>query len=223
MASDTPSASRPPLSAAVFDFDGTLADTLTEALEIVNRLAPSYGFDPISREFAESLRGYGAREVIARVGVKPRVLPQLHLEIRRLLKDRIAMVNPFNGIPDAIANLAGGSVRLGVLTSNSADNVRSFLDRTGLLPHFQFVIGASSLFGKARHLRKIISTELAGVPVSEIAYIGDEVRDIQAAQKAGLRSIAVSWGLNTRDALAATNPHHIVDSPHELSATFARS
>lgn len=220
MASDPSSNNHPAISAAVFDFDGTIADTLTEALEIVNKLAPSYGFEPVSREFAETLRSFGAREVISRVGVKPRALPKLHLEIRRLLKDRIPSVNPFQGIPEAITKLAKGRIRLGVLTSNSADNVRCFLDRTGLLPNFQFVIGASSLFGKARHLRKILNNELAGIPVSEIAYIGDEVRDIQAAHKAGLRSVAVSWGLNTREALAKTKPQHIFDSPHELSAAF---
>lgn len=222
MVPDPASSSLPPVSAAVFDFDGTLADTLTEALEIVNGLAPSYGFQPLSREFADSLRGGGVREAIAKVGIKPRVIPKLHLEIRRLLKERIGSIHPFPGIPEAISSLAGASLRLGVLTSNSADNVRTFLDRTGLLPHFQFVVGASSLFGKARHLRKLLDTELAGIPKSQVAYIGDETRDIQAAQKAGLRSVAVSWGLNTKEALAETNPTHLVHSPLELSNTLAR-
>ena len=54
-----------------------------------------------------------------------------------------------------------------------------------------------------------------------VAYVGDETRDIQAAKKVGLRSVAVTWGLNTHDALAASSPDHIVLTPDDLADTLA--
>jgi phosphoglycolate phosphatase-like HAD superfamily hydrolase len=51
---------------------------------------------------------------------------------------------------------------------------------------------------------------------SEMFYVCDEVRDIVAAQKSGIKSIAVTWGYNTQDALTKENPDFIVDTPNEL-------
>jgi phosphoglycolate phosphatase-like HAD superfamily hydrolase len=44
----------------------------------------------------------------------------------------------------------------------------------------------------------------------------DEVRDIEAAKKSGIKSIAVAWGYNTKDALIKENPDFLVNSPDEL-------
>jgi phosphoglycolate phosphatase len=76
-----------------------------------------------------------------------------------------------------------------------------------------FSCGASFL-GKASRLRKL--TRRLRLPDTEIFYIGDEVRDITAANEVGIRSIGVSWGLATREALLSVQPSHIADTPEQL-------
>ena len=51
---------------------------------------------------------------------------------------------------------------------------------------------------------------------SDVYFVGDEVRDIDAGKKTGIKTIAVSWGYNTKDALAKEHPDYLIDSPLEL-------
>jgi phosphoglycolate phosphatase-like HAD superfamily hydrolase len=51
----------------------------------------------------------------------------------------------------------------------------------------------------------------------EILFIGDEIRDIDAAQETGVHIAAVTWGYNSRTALESAAPDHILDSPEEIT------
>ena len=82
--------------------------------------------------------------------------------------------------------------------------------------YFGFVEGGSSLFGKARHLRRIIKTELGGLTAKSIVYVGDETRDIEAAKKVGALSAGVTWGVARQQVIAAASADFIFDSPQGL-------
>jgi len=57
---------------------------------------------------------------------------------------------------------------------------------------------------------------------SEVAYVGDEVRDVEAAREVGVTSIAVSWGYAERAALTALEPSYLVNEPLELEVLFRK-
>ena len=57
---------------------------------------------------------------------------------------------------------------------------------------------------------------MEGAGSSDVLYVGDETRDIEAAREAGLAMTAVTWGYNSEQALSALGPQHIVRSPGEL-------
>jgi phosphoglycolate phosphatase-like HAD superfamily hydrolase len=63
-------------------------------------------------------------------------------------------------------------------------------------------------------MNRLIRSE--NVIPSEILYVGDETRDIEAAKESGLRMAAVTWGYNSAVALSALNPEHLLQSPLEL-------
>jgi phosphoglycolate phosphatase len=50
-----------------------------------------------------------------------------------------------------------------------------------------------------------------------VMYIGDEVRDIDAAKKAEVAAVSVTWGYNTEEVLTKNNPKIIIKTPSELS------
>ena len=52
--------------------------------------------------------------------------------------------------------------------------------------------------------------------MDEIIYVGDEMRDIEASKKVGIPVIAVSWGLNKREALESFKPDQMAHSPKDL-------
>jgi phosphoglycolate phosphatase-like HAD superfamily hydrolase len=57
---------------------------------------------------------------------------------------------------------------------------------------------------------------------SKVFYIGDETRDIEAAKKAGIKSIAVTWGYNTKAILDNSNPDFLCESTDALKETIQK-
>jgi len=203
----------PEVKVLLFDFDGTIADTRKVAHGILNDMSKEFGFQQLPEEHLENARDMGTREFIRHLGISRWRIPSIARRGLELLHERMDQVNPIEGMPEVLAELHGRGHRIGILTSNSEANVNEFLKRHDL-PYFYFVRTSSKLFGKAREMRRLIRAE--GVAPGEILYVGDETRDIEAAQVSSLCMAAVTWGYNSAAALAALNPEHLLKSPSEL-------
>jgi phosphoglycolate phosphatase len=95
-----------------------------------------------------------------------------------------------------------------------------FLDINNLSDLFDFVYSGKSLFGKEKVIRRMLIHE--NLSADRVVYVGDETRDIEASKHAGIPVVAVSWGLNSRAALASLSPDQIADDPHELPGCLQR-
>ncbi|MEO1131676.1 MAG: HAD hydrolase-like protein [Cyanobacteria bacterium J06639_1] len=205
--------------AVLFDFDGTLADTLDTVVEIANRLAAEFGYEPVTRAELEELQRLDAGEILRRSRVSILKIPALIRRLRAELHQELPHLHPIPGIEAALQNLHAEGHVLGVLTSNSLENVTAFLDARHLASYFSFVHSGLTLFGKGRIMRRLlVRYELS--PERTI-YVGDEIRDIEAARFARASSIAVSWGFNARERLAKSSPDRLVDRPEELPVAIA--
>lgn len=201
-----------PKPTLIFDFDGTLADTLPRLLALSNRLAPEYGHRRVTEEDIDTLRGLHAREVLRWLKVPWYKLPRLARRVRAESHLEMPQVVPIEAMPAAIAQLAA-DFRLGILTTNSVANVRVFLT-TQQITHFAFVYSSHQLMGKRRTLKRVLREQR--LMAADTLYIGDEVRDVEAARCCGLDAIAVSWGANNIHKLGQANPYAIVHHPSEL-------
>lgn len=101
-----------------------------------------------------------------------------------------------------------------ILSTNSPSNINEFLHNNNLGKYFHNVYGDVGLRGKASAIRKILKRE--GLHPADCVYIGDEVRDVAAAKKARVRSIAVGWGFNYPEALAQAGPWALAKNPSDL-------
>lgn len=199
----------------VFDFDGTLADTLEETMVILNELAEEYGFRKFSREDMQDAKHMTVSEFVRFLGIPRWRVPRILTKGKRRLTQRLAGIKPINGIPAMLDDLAGRVDHLGILTSNSEDNVRIFLDAHDLR-QFEFIKSTPKLMGKARYLRKILRAY--GIRSEEMLYVGDEIRDIEAAHDAEIPMAAVTWGFNAASVLEAATPDYLIHHPGELIA-----
>ena len=198
----------------IFDFDGTIADTLEESRRIFNRIGPDYGIREVGKEEIDNLRHLSLKEVLAYLEIPKRRVPVLIARGTGLMRGNIAELPLIPGISEALAGLRGQVENFGILTSNSTPNVDLFLRSHGIRDLFDFISSTSKLTGKARHLKAI--RKAFSLRAEEMLYIGDEIRDVKAARKAGVPMAAVTWGFNSREALAAEEPDHLVTSPHEF-------
>lgn len=190
----------------LFDFDGTIADTFDLMVEVYNKeIAPRYKMKQVSREEAIRLRSVTPKkEFLEEYNVSSRKLPLMVLRARREMSKRMDEVRPQKGMVELIRSIKG--CKLGILSSNSKKNIKFFLEKYGLSQYFDFIVTSRHVLGKHRAMKKFKGS----------VYVGDEVRDIRAAKKAGVVSIAVTWGYNKREALERENPEHMIDSPAQL-------
>lgn len=198
----------------IFDFDGTIADTLSAATDVYNRLADENGFRQVSPEELPRLRNLDVRGILEDLNISKRKVPFLLARGRRLLRDNIASIPLIDGMADILPVLRENAHYFGILTSNATENAEAFLEAHGLRDLFTFISSTSKLSGKHKHLRSIART--FSLNPAEMLYVGDEIRDVRAAKKAGIAMAAVTWGFNSKDSLAAESPLHLVDSSQEL-------
>lgn len=193
----------------VFDFDGTLCDSLQEVVNEFNAIDQTWALTPITD--LNEIRNSSIQHVLEAHGVNKWKLPIIKYKLVKAIAPHIANMKPPLGIPKTLAELKKRGYKLGILTSNSHENTMQFLKNHDM-NDFDFVYYGSSLFGKARLLKEIQSKTKAAV----IFYVGDEGRDIDAAKKVGVPSIAVTWGYQSNMLLSKHSPTYIIQSPQEL-------
>ena len=200
---------------AIFDFDGTLADSLPWLLQIVNQVADRYDFRRVSPHELETLRGAAPREMLAHVGLPVWKLPLVARHVRKLMARDIEQIQLFPGVPEMLEALARGGVELAIVTSNSKNNVRRILGphHAGFIRHYAC---NASMFGKRRKLRGVIRA--SGVARHEIISIGDEVRDVHASHAEELAFGAVTWGYASPEALLAYKPREVFHRIEDIAA-----
>lgn len=187
---------------AIFDFDGTLADSFPFFIASFNHLADRHAFHRLRPEEIDALRGCSARELMTRVGMPAWKLPRVARSFMALMQENQERIPLFEGVADTLDYLAAQQLVLAVVSSNSHRNV------TGVLgPHCRhishFECGAS-IFGKASRLRRVLRK--AGVAAAEAIYIGDQPMDHEAAKAAGMDFGAVSWGYGSAAAFHGLRP-----------------
>lgn len=206
------------LQTIIFDFDGTIADTLEEGRQILNQLSDEYGFQKVEKDHIPGLREMQLNELLKHLGISKLLVPVLISKGTRLLKERISQMSVIAGVEKIIPSIHSSGFHCGILTSNSQENVDLFLEAHGLKHYFGFVSSTSKLTGKAKHLRSICRT-FSCLP-ENLLYVGDEVRDIKACKRAGVPIVSVSWGFNDKKVLAESAPDYIIDHPTELLRTI---
>jgi phosphoglycolate phosphatase len=199
---------------AVFDLDGTLADSFPWFMEVVNDVADRFGFRRIEAHEVDTLRGYDARAMIRHLRTPAWKLPLIARHMRARMAADLHRIPLFPGVDTLLRGLRDAGVTVAIVTSNSEANVRRLLgpENAALVRHF--ACGAS-LLGKRRKLRRVLRA--SGIPARDAVKIGDEIRDLHAARAAGMAFYAVGWGYTHAAALAAHAPDRVFGSMDELA------
>ena len=196
----------------IFDFDGTIADSMALAISIFAELLRR---PPMTNEQEiADLRQLGLRQVIKKIDVPRWRVPYLIARGRRLMQKRMDEVDIFEGIETVLRDLHKAGYSLFIISSNSTKNVKAFLDSHKLLSYFDQVHGGVGVFDKAAALRKAI--RINKIKRETCYYVGDEVRDIEAARRAHVKMVSVAWGYNSPSALESHKPFAIVQKPEDL-------
>ena len=204
------------MTTIIFDFDGTIANTFMPLVQVMNSLAPEFGYPPLSTRDLQRLRNLNGQQIARESGLSMWTLARLVRRVRWEMSQQIHAVEIFPGLETVLRHLARSpQLRLGIITSNSTANVHTFLSQHHLQDEFGFVWSEPSLFGKSRVIRR--ACRQYHLDLSRVIYVGDETRDLDAARQVPVQAIAVGWGFNTPDVLRKHWPDALASTPDELA------
>jgi len=201
----------------IFDFDGTVADSWKHVVRIMNRIAPEYGFNHISHENQENFRNMELKQILKEIEVGTLKLPFVVKRVRKEMQKNIESIDIVPGVKLLFDQLKKKNYSIGIVTSNSIENTKKFLKRHNIT-NVDFIYSSICLHGKDKLIKDIMAQ--ASIDGEKVYFVGDEVRDIEAAHKAKTQSIAVTWGFSNESLLLQSNPGYITKKPSEILDIF---
>jgi phosphoglycolate phosphatase-like HAD superfamily hydrolase len=196
----------------IFDFDGTIADSFEVIVSIIKKL--THVRSNLDEESMYDLRQLPISAIMKKLKVRSWQLPLLLLRGRYMMKQRIKEIKLFDGMVKTLEELHAEGHNLFIVSSNSSRNVIELLKQHHLEESFVDIEGGVSLFNKDRALTKLVKRN--SLDSRETWYIGDELRDIDAATTTQLRSIAVTWGFTDKNTLISHQPTAVAEKPTDI-------
>ena len=195
----------------VFDFDGTLGDTYTAFKAAFDDAAIALNTRTYRLADEQHIRSLDAAGVLRFHDVPQQRLGDFVAALKRGMASRKSQVKLFPGISRMLEHLSADDHKLGLISSNSADMVLSTLGPASSL--FTYSELDVALSEKRASIRRAAATV---TPDESIWYVGDEIRDCQAAQAADSRFLGVTWGYNTEASLAKAGCNLFARCPSDI-------
>lgn len=197
----------------IFDFDGTIVNSLPLAVKLYNQMAKKYKLRNLQESDISKLDKLSIAERMKLFDVPLYILPKLALEFKRDYRKFTATLPEIIGIRELIMKLQELGYSLHIISSNAADNIKQFLSHANM-EVFDNVYSSKALLGKQTALNSV--AKKLRIRKEQMIYIGDELRDIESCKKAGVEIIAVTWGFDDLELLTAGNPDYIAHKPEEI-------
>ena len=206
-------------SAVLFDFDGTLADTAADLSRALNHLRSARGLEKLTLEKLRPYASSGARGLIeAGLGILPD-----HPEFKSLREsflmhyaDEICLATRlFPGMDELLTALEARGLRWGIVTNKSTNLTRMLVQALRLEARVACVVcGDTTPHLKPNPASLLHAAKELALAPKDCVYLGDDLRDIQAAHAATMRSVAVEWGYGS--GLRSWNADTVIAHPRDL-------
>ena len=199
----------------MIDFDGTIADSFDVVIEVVKEVSSDYHLPPLNDERVQEIREKGIKKLFQELDLSFIRKIFLIVKLKKIILAEMNQVAPFIGVKEEIKALLDLGHALVIVTSNSKENVDCFLEDHQMGDLFSVICSDVGIFSKKRMITKMIKG--GQFDKVDCLYIGDEVRDIESARDSGIKSAAVGWGYQTKEALMSMRPNLFIDEVHDLS------
>ena len=207
---------------ALFDLDGTVADTLPLIYEAFDAaFAPIVGRRHTDREIRDMF-GPPDHEIIRQRVPEPQAADAFNRYLDVYQRRHTELVSLFEGMDEVIRSADGAGVRLGIITGKSRQTAIITLRELGVLDLFPILYGGDDVERPKPDPQALVAAlaDLERRPDEPAVMIGDSAMDIAAGKAAGLETIAVRWGSPDVEEVDALSPDYVVSTPAELRAAL---
>lgn len=199
------------MAGIIFDMDGTLANSFDY---VVDFLVKEKRIKDFSSDQKDELRDLSMVAMAKKLGFHWWDGPRLIIKGRRRMNASINDLEAFKGMHEIVRKVHEEGHELFILSSNSVKNIQQFIKKEGLEEYFLEIYGGVGLFSKSSSLKRLLNDQ--NIEITNSVYVGDELRDVEAAQSIGMRIIAVTWGFASKNELESANPTGLADTLQEL-------
>lgn len=197
----------------VFNFNGVLVNTKSLAVDLYNQIAEKKGYKQIQPKQIETLSRLSIRNRCKVLGVPLYQMPIVGITIKTRYQNAFSKFDAVDGISKLLLSLKDRGYKIGFITSNSQRATRTFLQRNQI-DCFDFEYYSFNPFTKFRDLNMFVNKY--NINQENLIYIGDELRDITAGNRAGIKTIGVTWGYDSSSLLQQGKPTYIATKPNDI-------
>ncbi|MCX7090474.1 MAG: HAD-IA family hydrolase [Legionellales bacterium] len=208
----------PPKSHLIFDFDGTLIDSFACLVTVFNELALTHHFRQIKPEEITMLKNTDSKTLMRLYQIPIYKIPIIIYQAAQQMRNVLLTLQPFAGMPQTISKLHEAGYRLSIVSSNSEQNVKTWLEHHHLMHFFHHIQHAPYYYGKSKTLKQVLKQTQH--TKEKTCYIGDETRDIEAAKQTGIDCMSVTWGFHSETLLMQYQPQYLAYHPADILTAF---
>ncbi|NUE93565.1 phosphoglycolate phosphatase [Acinetobacter seifertii] len=208
----------------LFDLDGTLVDSAADLYRSMNLSLQSLGWPLVTELQIREWVGKGASKLCESVllhlfgkldAEQHKVL--LHTFVETYGAELCVNTQIYSGVPEFLKHCQTLNIKMACVTNKPVKLAQGLLDALELSPYFQVVLGGDSLPERKPHpLPLLHCMQSLNTSASQSLMIGDSSNDVEAARRAGIDCIVVSYGYNHGESIYDCQPQQVIDSLAEL-------
>ena len=214
------------MKAVLFDLDGTLIDSAPQLVGALNQLRQKYDLAPIPFLKGRPFASHGAAGLLKAGFDMDKNDPLFDSRIEEFLSIYKEIFNQdvqcMEGIEDLIQDLNLKKIAWGIVTNKASKFATPIVTSHPLLKFSQCLVSGDDVsIPKPSPEGLIKASSILAIQPSEIIYLGDDRRDVIAANDAGMISMIARYGyLEEGDDGRNWNAHHIIDKPKDILSYF---
>ena len=212
--------------AVIFDLDGTLADTLEDIADNMNRALVAHGFPTHNYDDYRFFVGNGLRNLVTcslpEHARTDEIVDACHdrmvieYNMNYIVKTRL-----YDGIPELLDTLSSRQIKMAVLSNKADPLTQKICDQLLKYWKFEIIMGANDRFPrKPNPASALFVSEQIGIMPAGICYLGDSDVDMKTAIAAGFYPVGAGWGFRSKEELTANGAKHIIYYPADLLEVF---
>ena len=207
------------IKAAIFDWDGTIVDSVEHITDSLHKAASALGFPTLEKAAYRNIIGLGMEEALNML--YPGTPSQRIQEIRTAYSDfffsrETTPQHLFHGVSTVLEDLRTSGAGRAVATGKSRRGLDRALQSVGLKAHFDVTRCADETRSKPDPTMLLEILSFYGIRPHEAIMIGDTTYDLEMAERIGMPAIGVQWGVHGPELLSKHSPRAIVSTIPEL-------
>ena len=213
------------IECVLFDLDGTLIDTAPDFIKVVNQLLEEHDKPPIDAEPIYQTVSDGARALVKLVfdiTDEHEEFPQLNNRLLELYYEQLQRTEAFfyPSISELLNNLDASEIAWGIVTNKPEKYSKLLLSKLGVLGKCKSLVCPEHVTNRKPHPEPILlACQQLGRDIDRTVYIGDHIRDIQAAKNADVIAIAAAYGyLSTNTKVEEWGADFILRSAEQIKS-----